>query len=214
MSNRESPFQGETDSSTIQPVLPDRPMRIEVEGSVSDDEFWALCLQNQNLRLERDSSGRLTVMGPTGGTSGLRNAELIYHLVSWKKSTGTGYVFDSNTTFALPNGARRCPDAAWVESQRYQALSQEERDGVVPLAPAFVMELLSPSDRRGDLEKKCIEYVGNGVQLCWLLDPSSQSVAVYTPDTSLRHVENPSTMTASAVVEGFQLPMDDVWASL
>jgi Uma2 family endonuclease len=43
----------------------------------------------------------------------------------------------------------------------------------------FIIELRSPSDSLKDLPNKMTEYMDNGAQLGWLLDPLKQQVEIY-----------------------------------
>jgi Uma2 family endonuclease len=70
----------------------------------------------------------------------------------------------------LPNGADRSPDASWIKLERWEALTQEEREGFAPICPDFVVELRSASDSMETLRSKMREYITNGASLGWLID--------------------------------------------
>lgn len=199
---------------TIRPVLPEGRIQIQLETPLSDQEFWDFCQQNEDLIIEQNPDGTLVIMPPTGGSSGSRNAYLTHYLIQWTKETGTGIVFDSNTMFRLPNGAKRMPDASWVRRERYLDLSQEDRDGIVPLAPDFVIELRSPTDKLNALKNKMNEYVRAGIRLGWLIDPQTKTVTIYRDDGSTDTLDRPETVSAETVVEGFTLPLARIWDPL
>ncbi|MCR4897060.1 MAG: Uma2 family endonuclease [Lachnospiraceae bacterium] len=46
-------------------------------------------------------------------------------------------------------------------------------------APDFVLEVLSPSNRRHDLVRKLVKYEAAGVREYWILDPMKEKVTVY-----------------------------------
>jgi Uma2 family endonuclease len=198
----------------MQPVLPMQRMRIQLEDPLSDEAFQALCVRNEGLSIEQNPDGSLTLMSPTGGTSGARNFHIYRHLAEWIDDEGSGLGFDSSTMFKLPNGAHRAPDVAWVAYERFATLSREERDGFVPLAPDFVIELRSPTDPLDALKSKMNEYMRAGVQLGWLIDPETETVSIYRPNTPRTTLDRPDTVTAEAVVEGFALPMARIWDPL
>jgi Uma2 family endonuclease len=115
---------------------------------------------------------------------------LITDLNLWNRQRRLDKTFSSSGAFILPNGAERSPDASWVESSRWEALTAEERKKFIPLAPDFVIELRSETDslkklqqRRIDWEEtsqlcatrqKMAEYRDNAVRLGWLIDPQQQ----------------------------------------
>lgn len=199
---------------TIRPVLPEGRIQLQLETPLSDDEFWELCRQNDALIIEQNPDGTLIIMPPTGGSSGNRNLHINRHLAEWIEDDGGGFGFDSSTMFHLPNGAKRMPDAAWVQEDRYRALSKEERDGIVPLAPDFVVELRSPTDPLGPLRNKMNEYVRAGARLGWLIDPQTETVTLYQDDGATETLDRPDMVEAATVVDGFSLPMNAIWDPL
>jgi len=199
---------------TIRPVLPHERMQIHFEHPLSDAGFAALCQENDDLRIEQNPDGSLLIMSPTGGLSGARNTRIMRYLDEWAEKDGTGIAFDSSTMFRLPNGAHRMPDAAWVQRERYLALTEDERAGFVPLAPDFVIELRSPTDPLHALKHKMNEYVRAGIRLGWLIDPQTETVTTYTPDDPPEALDRPNRVTTNTVVEGFTLPMKRIWDPL
>src|SRR6266571_6003350 len=150
-------------------------------SKVSDEEFAELCRKNPELRIERTSEGDLIIMAPTGGKTGRRNAKLIARVMNWAEQDGTGQVFDSSTVFSLPNTARRSPDLSWVRNERWNALSAQEQEEFPPLCQDFVVELRSRTDSLKNLKEKMPEYIGNGAELGWLIDPLERKVHIYRP---------------------------------
>ena len=178
---------------------------------LTEDQFFALCQLNRDLRLERNAEGDIIVMPPTGGETGNRNAEITGQLVIWTKQDGIGAAFDSSTGFKLPNGADRSPDAAWVQKSRLAVLTQEEKEKFLPLCPDFVIELLSPSDELEEVKAKMDEYIENGARLGWLLEPRSRRVYVYRPGESVIVIENTGQISGEPELPGFVLNLREIW---
>jgi Uma2 family endonuclease len=187
------------------------PLRIRPARRIDDDELYALCRENPDLRIERDAEGDLIVMPPTGGETGNRNFRLLVELGAWCKRDGTGVGFHSSTGFILPNGAERSPDAAWIRRDRWDALSAEQRRRFAPIVPDFVAELRSPSDDSDDVHAKMREWVAQGVRLGWVLDPGDRSVTVYTPDARPQRLVDPPSVAGDPVLPGLVLTLADVW---
>ena len=186
-------------------------LRLKPAIKMTDDEFFALCQLNRDLRLERNAEGDIKVMPPTGGETGNRNAEITGQLVIWTKQDGTGAAFDSSTGFKLPKGADRSPDAAWVQKSRLAVLTQEEKEKFLPLCPDFVIELLSPSDDLEETKAKMDEYIENGARLGWLLEPRSRRVYVYRPGESVIMIENTGQISGEPELPGFVLNLREIW---
>jgi Uma2 family endonuclease len=179
--------------------------------SLSDEECFQFFKRNEHLRLELTSEGDLIVMSPTGGETGIRNSELNGNFWAWSKQDGRGKIFDSSTVFSLPSGAKRSPDLAWVVNERWEALSKSQRVGFPPICPDFVVELRSPSDSLNFLREKMEEYVANGAQLGWLIDPFERKVYVYRPGAETEVLEDPVTVSGEPLLRGFALDMRALW---
>lgn len=178
---------------------------------VSDDEFAELCRLNPELQFERTSEGELVIMSPTGGKTGRRNAKLIARVTTWAEQDGTGQVFDSSTLFTLPNTAKRSPDVAWVRNDRWNALSTKEQDEFPPLCPDFVVELRSRTDSPKTLKEKMEEYISNGAELGWLIDPSERTVHVYRAGAAPEVLEGPQEVSGEPLLKGFVLDVRALW---
>jgi Uma2 family endonuclease len=186
-------------------------LRIRPAIELTDDEFFALCQLNRDLRFERTSQGDIIIMPPTGAATGNRNAEITAQLRNWAKQDGTGAVFDSSTGFKLPNGADRSPDAAWIPRSRLATLTAEQKDKFLPLCPDFVIELLSPTDALATTQAKMTEYVENGAQLGWLIDPELRQTHVYRPLKAIVVLENVTEIPADPELPGFVLDLREIW---
>lgn len=178
---------------------------------LTDEQFFELCRTNPDVKFERTATGELIVMPPTGGETGKRNANLTADFIIWSRRAKLGEIFDSSTCFKLPNGADRSPDVAWVRQDRWDALPPEQRETFPPIAPDFVLELMSPSDCLTVAQAKMQEYMDNGVRLGWLIDRQSRSVEIYRVGRSPEPLSSPATLTGEDVLLGFVLEMESVW---
>ena len=176
---------------------------------LTDEQFFDICQNNRDLRLERTAQGELIVMPPTGWKSGSQNAKLTQRFGNWTDTDGTGIAFDSSTGFKLPNGANRSPDAAWVQRERLEALNPDPAK-FLPLAPDFVVELRSATDSLETLQQKMQEYIECGVRLGWLIDPQNQQVEIYRPRQAIEVLESPSCLSGEAVLPGFSLDLAQI----
>lgn len=179
---------------------------------LTDEQFYQLCLTNPEQPLELTSEGVLIVMPPVGGESGNREADLLIDLGIWNRQTQRGKVFSSSTIFKLPLGSQRSPDAAWVELSRWNALSAEDRRSKFPpLAPDFVIELRSRTDKLSDLQEKMLEYRDNGVRLGLLINPQDRIVELYRIGTAIEVIESVSSIDCDDVLPGFSLDLTKIW---
>ena len=185
-------------------------LRLPPDLHLTDDRFYEFCRLNRELRIERTAQGGLVIMSPAGGDTSDKNAEITMQLRLWAKQEGTGRSFDSSGGFLLPNGATRSPDASWVRHDRLATLTAEERAKFLPLCPDFVVELRSPTDSLSALQDKMREYMDNGAQLGWLIDPLGDQVFVYRPGAPAERLEDPDSVSADPVLPGCHLELDEV----
>jgi Uma2 family endonuclease len=181
-------------------------------AKMTDHEFFVFCQLNPEWHMECTSTGDLIIMPPTGGWTGTRNFTLLGIFSRWVEADGTGLGFDSSTGFVLPNGAKRSPDLAWVTRARWEALTAEEKEEFPPLCPDFVVELRSRSDDLATLQAKMQEYMANGAQLGWLIDPQEKKVYIYRPNAEVDCLENPMTISGEPLLSGFTLNLQQLWS--
>ena len=174
---------------------------------LTDDQFYQLCRDNPDVKFERNQWGEIIVMSPTGGETGKYNAKLTTRFVIWNEDTQLGEVFDSSTCFKLPNGADRSPDVSWIKLERWNALSQKQREKFPPIAPDFVLELMSPSDYLSDAQEKMQEYMDAGIKLAWLIDPKTRRVEIYRQGKEVEILDSPKTLSGEDILPGFILDM-------
>ena len=96
----------------------------------------------------------------------------------------------------------------------------------LPLHLDFVIELIAPSrfavlkerrwtpvhspsdlknQRYEDLQNKMQEYLDNGVQLGWLIEPEAKTVEIYRPEQPVEILNNPKTVSGENILPGFTL---------
>lgn len=85
---------------------------------------------------------------------------------------------------------------AFVLQVRWDALSEQEQEQSPPLAPDFVIELMSKSDSLKESKAKMLsDWMANGCRLGWLIDPFNQTTYIYRADESIQ------------IIRGFDQPL-------
>jgi len=198
----------------LEDVALDRPLAIQWEHQMTDDEYFQFCQINQDLRIERTAQGDILIMPLPGAETSFRNSELSAQLANWARKDARGLAFGSSVEYLLPNGAAYSPNASWVLGSRVTVLTREQKRKFPPLCPDFVVELMSPSDRLSKAKVKMQEWIANGVQLGWLLDPDHRTVYIYRPAGESEQLVNPERLVGEGPVAGFILELADIWAGL
>lgn len=179
--------------------------------NLDDDKFYELCRDNPDLRLEKNATGEIIIMSPTGSETSRKNAKIVILFGFWNESKQLGEIFDSNGGFTFPNGAIRSPDVSWIEKSRWNRLSKSQQDKFAPIVPDFVLELKSKSDILAEVQAKMVEYISQGVRLGWLINPDNKTVEIYRPGADKQVLENPDKLSGDEVLPEFELNLSKVW---
>ncbi|HAS41986.1 MAG TPA: hypothetical protein DCS93_16005 [Microscillaceae bacterium] len=185
-------------------------MRIMLDEDIqmTEDEFFQFCQENQELKFERTKEGNIIVMTPTGLETDGRNTEIIGELVLWNRQSNYGKVFGSSAGFTLPDNSVLSPDAAIIAHHRFNQLSNEDKAKFGHICPEFIIELKSPSDRIATLKTKMQNWLNNGVQLGWLIDPGAEKTYIYRPDKEVEEINGfDQVLLGEEVLKGFELDL-------
>jgi Uma2 family endonuclease len=186
------------------------PRSLAVDPPFSDAEFEAFCLKNDDLRIERTSEGAIRMNPLTGAMTGDGNSEINRQLRNWWHTHQQGRVFDSNTGFFLADGSMLSPDAAYVLPEQLKGVTKSQLTGLPRLCPAFVVELLSPSDSLAETGKRMEVWIANGAHVGWLIDPYRRRAIIY--QTGEEPFESSaSLLVGSGPVQGFSFDLQKVW---
>lgn len=183
-----------------------------LESRLSDAEFDEVCrrLNGMNLNLELTKEGTIRVMTPAGNKSSEANSEIIRQLRNWWHTHRQGRVFDSDTLFTLPDGSKLGPDAAYITAERLAGISREALDRFAAVAPSLVIELLSRTDSLTAAMEKMRDWVTNGVEVGWLIDPYQRHSYIFGQRT---FTSSASALYGAGPVAGFTLDLTEVWAA-
>ncbi|HEY6326636.1 MAG TPA: Uma2 family endonuclease [Candidatus Cybelea sp.] len=114
---------------------------------------------------------------------------------------------------APPGEARRplVPDVAYVSNERLRPLTDAEVE-IPPLAPDVAVEILSPDDRRIDIDDKISVYLRSGSSLVVVVDPRRRVVELHDR-AGTAQLDESQTIEHSAL-PGFSYPVRELFAVL
>ncbi len=165
--------------------------------------FITFCEQNDLYELEINEAGELVILPMVGFRGNGHETEMAVELGIWQRANG-GVNVSQTSRFRLPTGAIRGPDAAWITQERYDAITEEERETVFPGAPDFVVEIRSRRDNLRPLQRKMQIWMDGGARLGWLIDPRARRVYIYRPgEAEPQMLENPEAVSGGDVLPGF-----------
>jgi Uma2 family endonuclease len=185
---------------------------VTFRSTMTREQFHRFVLTHQEVKIERDKFGAITIYPPMTFDSGFAEGEVFYALKHWSKSNGLGRAFSPSTSFDLPDGSQYKADNAWISMERINRLSPEERKQIARIVPDFVVEVRSETDRIVRLKEKMAEvWVANGVRLAWLIDPLRQRAWVYRADGSTEEISGfGHVLPGEDVLPGFEFDLAEL----
>ena len=200
-------------------VLPEQALPAKLtlnpELRMTDDEYFEFCTANPGLWFERTAQGEIIIVPPAGWESDHQNADVVGQLRNWAKQDGRGKVSGPTVQFILPTGASFAPDAAWVSNSQLARFSRAQRRKFLALAPEFVVEVMSPSDRLRTAQQKMQDWIRGGVELAWLIDGDEQTVYIYRAGQQEPEKQTGiMKLAGEGPVAGFELDLTDIWAGM
>jgi len=103
-------------------------------------------------------------------------------------------------------GSSIIPDISVFEWDR---IPRKENGGVAnifSITPDWAIEILSPNQSQTKLTKKILYCLQQGTQMGWLIDPSEQSVLIYSPDQPTRVYDRTSLSSFSQGNDALPVP--------
>src|SRR5579872_5587843 len=114
---------------------------------------------------------------------------------------------------APPGEAARplVPDVVYVDASRLRGLRGDELE-VPRLSPDVAVEVLSPDDRRIDVDSKIATYLSAGSRLVLIVDPQTETVELH--DRSRGHVLRHGQVVEHAALPGFKLSVSELFDTI
>ncbi|NBB22124.1 Uma2 family endonuclease [Runella sp. CRIBMP] len=191
-------------------------LNIPTMDTMNDDEFFALCEANRlnGMHFERDKYGHIIFMSPPGTIGGARDLDIAIEVGYWAKQNKTGVAFGPATGFTLPDSSIKSPDVAWIRRDRWEQIPRELRKKFAPICPDFVVEVMSESDTWNEQKDKMREYLVNGCQLGWLINPNEQAYMIFTPQNTNPDKQPFGIINGGDVLEGLTIDLRTIFEDI
>ena len=170
------------------------------------------------LRLPEEDACRLELVRgqvvrepPTGARHGVVQIVLGAALHQYVSSHRLGQVMvETGYVLSRTEATVRGPDISFLARDRIQA-------GPWPLsliegAPDLAVEILSPSNRAGEIAEKVADYLAAGCRLVWVVDARRRQVTVHEPGKQATSLQVSDALDGGPVLPGFRLPLAQLFA--
>ena len=145
-----------------------------------------------------------------GRPHGRLQVEIGRLLGNWARAQGAGVTAESGYILEDDPPTVRGPDLAVVLVPRSSAGQPGQW---VRGAPDVAVEILSPSDRSTDMQDKILQYLAAGALRVWIVDPRARTVTVYRPDGTARILRETDTLDGEDALEGFSVPLTELFGA-
>lgn len=171
------------------------------------------------LRISTDSShcyalvrGELIVMSPAGYQHGMLAMRLGSRMEAHAADEHLGLVSSAETGFKLESNPDTvlARDAAFVRQGRLPAGGLPVK--YFPGPPDLAVEVVSPNDSASQVSEQVRAWLGFGTRLVWVVEPRTQTVAVYRPDGTAQVLGVGDTLRGEDVRPGFEYELSRLFA--
>jgi Uma2 family endonuclease len=131
----------------------------------------------------------------------------VNHLVLYSNATLPGRVLVGEGGFRLESNPDSviAPDVAFMRAERVPPKSNRDDWGRVP--PDAVVEVLSPSNTKAEVDRKVGVYRRAGVPLIWVANTRRETITAYTRDGRVRVYRVGEDLDGGEVLPGFRVPV-------
>ena len=148
-----------------------------------------------------------------GKIESLLAGAIIAILRSFVLPRNLGIITAPDAMMRLAPALFRAPDVAFISWGRIPGGRLSE-NSLAEVVPDLAVEVLSPSNTKAEMARKRREYFEAGVRLVWEVDPRSRTVAVYDAPERSTVLDDTQTLDGGAVLDGFALPLVDLFEDL
>jgi Uma2 family endonuclease len=155
--------------------------------------------------------GELIEMSPPGGEHGEAAMEAGALIRNFVRPRNLGRVYAAETGFRLQSSPDlvRAPDVAFVARGRLPAGRSPQ--GYLPLAPDFVVEVVSPNDTASEVLTRVSEWLQAGTAVVWAVYPSNVTTLIFRGLDRIERRSADEELDAEPVLPGFRCKVRDLF---
>jgi Uma2 family endonuclease len=136
-----------------------------------------------------------------------------YLLYQFLAKHDLGILSGEDGTLRLFPGLVRIPDISFISWDQLPKRKIPKKP-IPDLYPDLAVEVLSPSNTKGEMDRKIREYFLSGTRIVWLVDPRKRIVRAYTAPDQFRLFTEHDSLDGGDVLPGLNLSLREVFAQL
>jgi len=156
--------------------------------------------------------GRIVPLTPMRPEHGEVELNLGSELRAWARSSGRGRAFSGDVGIYVRRNPDtvRAADLIYISNERF---ARNEKSSYLNVAPELAVEVLSPTDRRGDVTAKIKDYLGAGVDRVWVVDSKLRCVFVHRVAMEVRPFKMGDVLADEELLPGFSVSIADLFGA-
>ena len=166
----------------------------------------AVCLALNESGVRCELIDGVIVRKPMGAPESFVAAQILGILYVYLLSQKIGFAYAPDAPVRFAPDLILQPDVALTARSRCPG-GKLPRDRVATIIPNLAVEVLSQSNRVGEMNRKLAAYFAGGVELVWVIDPATRSAKVYTSPEAVATVGPAGCLDGGTVLPGFTLPL-------
>jgi Uma2 family endonuclease len=115
-----------------------------------------------------------------------------------------------DSEFALGEDDRLCPDVAILVAERWASVNPDRTP--IPVSPDIAVEVISPSERTTDSQRKVWTYLEAGVQEVWQVFPEVQRVLIFRGAKSAVVLDIADTLS-TPLLPGWEISVREIFGA-
>lgn len=166
--------------------------------------------ENRDRHFELEEGEVVEVSRP-GDRHGTVCGLVAYILIGYTMAIKRGHVTTNDTGIVLkrdPDTVRGADVALYLEKVKFKQLKRNYQDRL----PKLVVEVLSPNDRQGRMQKRINQFLEKGVAMAWLVDPDAETLTISQPKRQAILLERDEEVSGLRVLPGFTCKVSDFFA--
>ena len=170
-------------------------------------------LPDQEGLIRELDEGRIIEMSAPSFPHAVIVATIAYLLRVFVEKTGAQFIVAQGSGFALVADTMRIPDVFLIRKPAARD-APVIRGGALAVPPDLAVEVVSPSDSAGDLDRKVHQYLAAGTPLVWVVYPVTKNIMVYRKSGERQEFAVGQQVSDPELLPGLSIPVDKIFADL
>jgi Uma2 family endonuclease len=188
-------------------VSADRVLRYPHPGTATEADFLDA---NERLDICCELIDGTLVEKAMGSYESLIGGYLISLLWAFVRPKGLGIVLAPDGMFRLFDGNIRMPDVSFIPKTQFP--NGLPKGPIWNIVPSLVVEVLSASNTKKEIDRKRGEFFAQGVSLIWVIDPVPRTVAVFEAGHPTEGKIAADSLDGGNALPGFSVQLADLFS--